>query len=86
MAHHSESSLETAACLWEAVFTFRDKPVSDADDIGLAVEIRRSFEALGAAALLLIVVGWTDAVETEWEGQADSYPAMSHIIAAKPAA
>src|SRR3546814_4023532 len=66
MAHYSEGSLETAACLWEAVLALRSRPITDPDAIGLALAIGKTFDALGTAALRLTVVGWTDAVEASW--------------------
>jgi hypothetical protein len=74
MTQCSESSLETAACLWETVLALRDRPVTDPDSIGLALCIAKSFEALGTAALRLTVVGWTDAVQTAWRDVENDYP------------
>lgn len=68
-----ESSLETAACLWEAVLTLRDHPGSDPDAIALALAIRETCNAVGTANLRLTVVGWTGAVEAAWSMVADSY-------------
>lgn len=73
MAQYSETSLETAACLWEAVLTLRDNPVTHPDAIGLALDIRKAFNALGTAALRLIVVNWTVPVEAEWRLVEDDY-------------
>lgn len=66
MTDEKEFSLETAACLWEAVLTLRDNPATDPDAIGLALDIRKAFDALGTAAMRLTVVGWTEAVEAAW--------------------
>lgn len=66
MTKFSETSLETAACLWEAVLSLRDQPVTEPDALKLALDIRKAFDALGNAALRLTVVGWTDAVEAAW--------------------
>lgn len=66
-------SLETAACLWEAVLTLRDHPSSDPDAIALALAIRETCNAAGTADLRLTVVGWTSAVEAAWSVVADSY-------------
>ncbi|MGE4410440.1 MAG: hypothetical protein AB7D33_07715 [Sphingobium sp.] len=66
-------SLETAACLWEAVLTLRDHPSSDPDAIALALTIRETCNAVGTADLRLTVVGWTSAVEAAWIVVADSY-------------
>ena len=54
-------SLETAACLWEAVLTLRDHPSSDPDAIALALAIRQTCNAVGTADLRLTVVGWASA-------------------------
>ncbi|PZU66741.1 hypothetical protein [Sphingobium sp.] len=74
MAHYSETSLETAACLWEAVLTLRARPITDPDAIGLALAIDNTFDALGTAALRLTVVGWTDVVEAAWRAAENNYP------------
>ena len=68
-----ESTLETAACLWEAVLTLRDHPSSDPDAVALALAIRQTCNAVGTADLRLTVVGWTSAVEAAWGVVADSY-------------
>lgn len=69
----SSSALETAACLWEAVLTLRDRPATDPDAIALALAIRETCNAVGTADLRLTVVGWTSAVEAAWSAVADSY-------------
>ena len=66
-------SLETAACLWEAVLTLRDHPSSDPDAIALALAIRQTCNAVGTADLRLTVVGWASAVEAAWSVVANSY-------------
>ena len=68
-----ESTLETAACLWEAGLTLRDDPSSVPDAIALALAIRQTCNAVGTADLRLTVVGWTSAVEAAWSVVADSY-------------
>ena len=67
------SALETAACLWEAVLTLRDHPSSDPDAVALALAIRETCNAVGAADLRLTVVGWANAVEAAWSVVADTY-------------
>lgn len=74
MAGYGESSLETAACLWEAVLDLRDNPRTDPDAIGLALMIRKACDALGTASLRLTVVGWTNAVDAAWHEAEDDYP------------
>ena len=74
MAQYSQASLETAACLWEAVLTLRTRPITDPDAIGLAPVIGKSFDALGTAALRLTVIGWADAVEAAWREVQNDYP------------
>ncbi|WBQ17702.1 hypothetical protein [Sphingobium yanoikuyae] len=74
MAEYSKDSLETAACLWEAVLALRSRPITDPDAIGLALAIDWAFDALGTAALRLAVVGWTDAVEASWREVENDYP------------
>lgn len=70
----SSSALETAACLWEAVLSLRDRPVSHPENIELALQIRSSFEAIGTSALRMTVIGWSDAVEQAWAKVGEDYP------------
>lgn len=72
--HHTEASLETAACLWEAVLDLRDRPRTDPDAIGLALMIRKACDAIGTASLRMTVIGWTDAVEADWRAAEHDYP------------
>jgi hypothetical protein len=74
MAPYTEASLETAACLWEAVLGFRDHPRTDPDAIGLALMIRKACDAQGTASLRMTVIGWTGAVEIAWRAVEDDYP------------
>jgi hypothetical protein len=69
-------ALETAACLWEAVLSLRDNPLTSPTDIERALLIRETFKAIGTAALRMTVVGWTAAVDAAWGKVADDY-AMS---------
>ncbi|MBO9579497.1 MAG: hypothetical protein J7498_01235 [Sphingobium sp.] len=73
MTDHTES-LETAACLWEAVLNFRDDPSTNSDSIERTLAVRATFREIGTAALRLIVIGWTDAVEADWRRVEDDYP------------
>ncbi len=56
------SSLETAACLWEAVLEME----SDTDGEWSAL-ISATRAAIGTSALRLTVIGWTDAVDAAWQ-------------------
>jgi len=67
-------ALETAACLWEAVLSLRDNPITDPADLERALLIRGSFKAVGTAALRLTVIGWTGALDAAWAEAADDYP------------
>ena len=62
-------SLETAACLWEAVLTREElatRPPKPGVIDDMAKEIAAAREALGSAGLRLTVIGWTDAVDHDW--------------------
>ena len=72
--HYMLSHLEAAACLWDAVLELRDRPDAEPRAIERALAIRKSFDTLGAAALRLIVVGWTDAVDAAWYREQESRP------------
>lgn len=74
MAHYKLSDLETAACLWEAILELRDHPATDPDAIGLALAMRKAFNALGTATLRYVVVTWVDAVEAAWAAREGGYP------------
>ncbi|MFX4086758.1 MULTISPECIES: hypothetical protein [Sphingobium] len=73
MTQYSQASLETAACLWEAILSLRDQPVTNPDALALSLDIRKAFEALGTATLRMTVVGWTDAVDAAWREAADDF-------------
>ncbi|WP_197707506.1 hypothetical protein [Sphingobium sp. LB126] len=73
MNQSEEFSLETAACLWEAVLALRDQAGGDPAARLLAAAIARSFETVGTAALRLIVVDWTSAVEKAWQEVSGTY-------------
>lgn len=57
------TSLETAACLWEAVFERRNHHP----------QINAAFERMGTSGLRLTVLRWTDAVDAAWEKVRDTY-------------
>ena len=64
------ASLETAACLWEAVLDMEavsGTRSTDADAIERGALIRAAREANGSASLRLAVIGWTDAVDAAWK-------------------
>ncbi|MBM6577142.1 hypothetical protein KCP91_12235 [Microvirga sp. SRT01] len=56
------SSLETAACIWEALLEHRSNP-----------PLAAAFERLGTSELRLIAMGWTDAVDAAWKVAEDDY-------------
>lgn len=66
-------SRETAACLWEAVLGLRDHPVTNADALARALQIRACFAAVGTATMRMVVVSWTDTVDAAWARVADDY-------------
>ncbi|UXC92936.1 MULTISPECIES: hypothetical protein [Sphingobium] len=74
MNQREEFSLETAACLWEAVLALRDQASGDPAARVLAAAIVRSCETVGTAALRLIAVGWTSAVKKAWQDVSGTYP------------
>lgn len=54
------ASLETAACLWEAVLEM------EAESSPRAALIRAAREAIGSSHLRITVIGWTDLVDAAW--------------------
>lgn len=63
------ASLETAACLWEAVLDFeREADDDDATDEGKrrGSLIRAAREEMGTSHLRLTVLQWVDAVDAAW--------------------
>ena len=66
------ASLETAACLWEAVLEMestadvRDGRPIGFPEAGRARDIKATREAIGTSALRRIVIGWTDAADAAW--------------------
>lgn len=66
---HRAASLETAACLWEAVLemeAMREAVSGDPEQEERGALIRATREAIGSAALRLTVIGWTDLVDAAW--------------------
>lgn len=60
---YSAASLETAACLWEAVLEQRIRhPL-----------INDTFERMGTSELRLTVLRWTELVDAAWQRAKDSY-------------
>lgn len=74
------SSLETAACLWEAVMDLEQIGRSASGDPAQELrgaQIRECREMMGSSSLRLTVIGWTDALEAAWR-IADEDPATGH--------
>lgn len=73
------SSLETAACLWEAVLemegvdlTLLPKGRANRAEIGeRALAIKAARERVGTVGLRLTVIGWTEAVDAAWKAADD---------------
>lgn len=57
------ASLETAACLWEAVL---DLMRGNAGAKGLRAQVDRCRESMGTSHLRLTVLGWVDAADADW--------------------
>lgn len=58
------ASLETAACLWEAVLERRDDPL-----------IHSAFERLGTSSIRLTVLNWVQLVDAAWAKARDTHDA-----------
>lgn len=70
------ASLETAACLWEAVLEMRDtRHAADQIAASRAATIRAAFGRIGTSAIRLTVLGWTDTVDAAWAEVRESYDA-----------
>ena len=62
------ASLETAACLWEAVLDMEKAQIGTVPEfLPSALAIQATREAIGTSALRLAVIGWCDAVEAAWQ-------------------
>jgi len=72
-------SLETAACIWEAVLDMASETTGDVRSPNpvreaRAVAIRAVREAIGTSALRLAALGWVDVVDAAWrEADRDGY-------------
>lgn len=64
------SSLETAACAWEAVLEILN---SGAGRKGLRSQANRIREEIGTSGLRLIVMGWVDEIDAAWAVVKDQY-------------
>lgn len=63
-------SLETAACIWEAVLEILN---GGAGHKGLRVQAQRIRENIGTAELRSVALRWTELVDAAWEKVKDSY-------------
>lgn len=68
--HYTSESLETAACIWEAVLDILN---GGAGQKGLRHEAQRIREAIGTAELRVLVLRWVDLVDAEWAKVRDTY-------------
>lgn len=63
------ASLETAACLWEAVLmleTYGQTVAASPDEEERGAMIRAARKEMGSSHLRLTVLGWTDLVDAAW--------------------
>ncbi|CAM5396674.1 hypothetical protein ACFSUK_18535 [Sphingobium scionense] len=74
MTSHASFRLEIAACLWETVLNFRDRPPTDPDALQRALAIHRAFDRIGADSLRPIVLSWTPKIERAWQDVDDDCP------------
>lgn len=63
---YTAESLETAACLWEAVLLMEQQTLRGGDLSPLAKAIQACRNAMGSSGLRLTVIGWTDRVDAAW--------------------
>lgn len=68
--HYDASSLETAACLWEAVLEILN---NGAGQKGLRAQAQRIREQMGTSALRLTVLRWVDLIDADWARVKDDY-------------
>lgn len=61
--HYPAASLETAACLWEAVLDILN---GGAGHKGLRARVDRVRENMGTSGLRLAVLEWVDAADADW--------------------
>lgn len=67
---YSAASLETAACLWEAVLELQN---GGRGHKGLRHQVTAVRERMGTSALRLTVLRWVDLVDAEWAKVKDTY-------------
>lgn len=67
---YSAASLETAACLWEAVLELQN---GGRGHKGLRHQVAAARERMGTSALRLTVLRWVDLVDAEWAKVKDTY-------------
>lgn len=67
---YKASSLETAACVWEAVLDILN---GGAGQKGLRHQAQRIRENMGTSALRLAAMRWVDLVDAEWAKVKDTY-------------
>jgi hypothetical protein len=66
---YAAASLETAACLWEAVLDMErigESVAGDPVQEARGAAIRAAREAIGSASLRMTVLGWVDHVDAAW--------------------
>lgn len=66
----SAESLETAACLWEAVLDLLN---GGAGQKGLRHQANRIREQMGTSALRVTVLRWVELIDAEWAKVKDEY-------------
>lgn len=67
---YSATSLETAACLWEAVLEILN---GGAGQKGLRAQAQRIRESMGTAELRSTVLRWVDLIDAEWAKVGDEF-------------
>lgn len=67
---YTQASLETAACVWEAVLEILN---GGAGQKGLRAQAQRIREAIGTSELRVLVLRWVDLIDAEWAKVKDSY-------------
>ena len=67
---YSAASLETAACLWEAVLELLH---GGRGHKGLRHQVEATRERMGTSGLRLAVLRWVDLVDAEWAKVKDTY-------------
>lgn len=67
---YDTESLETAACVWEAVLDILN---GSAGEKGLRKKAQRIRENLGTAELRCLVLRWVDLIDAEWAKVKEDY-------------